>query len=404
MKYTYLAKNTDGEISKGAIESPSQQGAEEALEKKGLTPISVKAQDDSSNFLANINNKLTFVSAAQKVNLTRQLATLISAGIPITQSMNILAEQTDNKKIKGAVMEIGSDIQGGLSLSAAAEKQKFLFKGLHVSLMKAGELSGTLDTALERLADEIEKEHELSAKVKGAMIYPGFIFTTMMLVVVFMIIYVIPQLNSIFSQLGGQLPATTRFLMALSDLLINYGIYIGVGLVGFVIYTRYLIAKNQKVRLIWHNMIIRVPIIGKKVVRKVNMVRFSRTLGTMLASGITALEALESTKDALQNEVYRQEVSDAIEKVRNGSSMGEAFKKEKLFPVMVAQMLSVGEETGSIDKVMEKVTKFYQQEVDNTIENLSSILQPLIMIMIGVMIAFLMISIILPIYQISNLF
>jgi type IV pilus assembly protein PilC len=404
MKYTYLAKSASGEISKGVIESPSQTGAEEAIEKKGLTPISVKSKDDSSNIIAFINDKTTFVSAAQKVNLTRQLATLISAGIPITQSMSILAEQTENKKIKAAVLEIGSDIQGGLSLSAAAEKQKFLFKALHISLMKAGELSGTLDESLERLADEIEKEHELSAKVKGAMIYPGFIFTTMMLVVVFMIVYVIPQLNSIFSQLGGQLPATTRFLMALSDLLINYGIYIGIGAVAGVAYLRYLVTKNQKVRLIWHNIIIRMPIIGKKVVRKVNMVRFSRTLGTMLSSGITALEALESTKDALQNEVYKQEVSDAIEKVRNGSSMGEAFKKQKLFPVMVSQMLSVGEETGSIDKVMEKVTKFYQQEVDNTIENLSSILQPLIMIMIGVMIAFLMISIILPIYQISSLF
>jgi type IV pilus assembly protein PilC len=236
------------------------------------------------------------------------------------------------------------------------------------------------------------------------MIYPGFIFSSMMLVMVFMVIYVIPQLSGIFDQLGGDLPPTTKFLMTLSDVLTHYGIYIGIGLIVLVVYLKNLIKKNQKVRLVWHNIILHMPLIGKKLVRKINMVRFTRTLGTMLSSGITALEALESTRDALQNEEYKVEVAEATEKVKNGSSMGEAFKKEKYFPNMVAQMLSVGEETGTVDKIMEKVTRFYQQEVDNTIENLESILQPLIMILIGFMIAFLMISIIVPIYSISNLF
>jgi type IV pilus assembly protein PilC len=226
----------------------------------------------------------------------------------------------------------------------------------------------------------------------------------MMAVVVFMISYVIPQLSSIFSQLGGDLPASTKFLITLSDVVRKYGVYIAVGAVSGFIYIKYLIKHNSKVRLVWHQIILRTPLIGKRLVRKVNMVRFSRTLGTLLSSGITALEALESTKDALQNDVYKNEVAEATDKVKNGSSMGEAFKQAKHFPVMVSQMLSVGEETGTVDKIMEKVTHFYQQEVDNTIENLSSILQPAIMILIGLMIAFLMISIILPIYQISNLF
>lgn len=403
MKFSYLAKDANNEVSKGIIESPNQNSAAESLEKKGLTPISIKSEADN-RLIDYINAKTTFVAAAQKVNLSRQLATLISAGIPITQSMDILGQQTENKRLKKAVTEIGTDISGGLSLSAAAEKQKFLFKPLHISIMKAGEISGTLDTSLERMADEIEKEHELVAKIRGAMIYPAFIFSSMMLVVIFMIAYVIPQLSSIFSQLGGDLPATTKFLITLSDVIRNYGIYIAIALTGSITYIKYLIKHNNKVRLVWHNMILRTPIIGKKLVRKVNMVRFSRTLGTLLSSGITALEALESTQDALQNDVYKNEVAEATDKVKDGSSMGEAFKKAKHFPIMVSQMLAVGEETGTVDKIMEKVTHFYQQEVDNTIENLSSILQPLIMILIGLMIAFLMISIILPIYQISNLF
>lgn len=403
MKFSYLAKDANNEVSKGIIESPNQNSAAESLEKKGLTPISIKSEADN-RLIDYINAKTTFVAAAQKVNLSRQLATLISAGIPITQSMDILGQQTENKRLKKAVTEIGTDISGGLSLSAAAEKQKFLFKPLHISIMKAGEISGTLDTSLERMADEIEKEHELVAKIRGAMIYPAFIFSSMMLVVIFMIAYVIPQLSSIFSQLGGDLPATTKFLITLSDVIRNYGIYIAIALTGGITYIKYLIKHNNKVRLVWHNMILRTPIIGKKLVRKVNMVRFSRTLGTLLSSGITALEALESTQDALQNDVYKNEVAEATDKVKDGSSMGEAFKKAKHFPIMVSQMLAVGEETGTVDKIMEKVTHFYQQEVDNTIENLSSILQPLIMILIGLMIAFLMISIILPIYQISNLF
>lgn len=403
MKFSYLAKNSNDEVTKGVIEAPDQENAAEALGKEGLTPISVKTAEDKG-VMNYINAKTTFIPSSQKVNLSRQLATLISAGIPITQSMDILAKQTENKKLRRAVLEIGSDIQGGLSLSGAAEKQTFLFKPLHISIMKAGEISGTLDTALERMADEIEKEHELVAKIRGAMIYPGFIFTSMMLVVVFMIAYVIPQLSSIFDQLGGDLPATTKFLMNMSDIIRNYGIFIAAALTAGFIFIKRSIKNNVKVRLFWHHILIKMPLLGKKLVRKVNMVRFSRTIGTLLASGITALEALESTQNALQNEVYKNEIADAIEKVKDGSSMGEAFKKQKHFPNMVSQMLAVGEETGSIDKVMEKVTRFYQQEVDNTIENLSSILQPLIMILIGLMIAFLMISIIVPIYQISNLF
>lgn len=403
MKFSYLAKNSNGVITKGIIDSPNQDGAAEALGKKGLTPISLKA-DDKKTLMTYINDKTTFIPSGQKVNLSRQLATLISAGIPITQSMDILSQQTENKKLRNAVLEIGSDIQGGLSLSGAAEKQTFLFKPLHISIIKAGELSGTLDSALENMANEIEKEHELVAKIRGAMIYPGFIFTSMMLVVVFMVIYVIPQLSSIFGQLGGELPATTKFLMNLSDVLRNYGIFIAATVAGAIFYFKYSLRKSIKFRLLWHKVIIRMPLLGKRLVRKINMVRFSRTLGTLLSSGITALEALESTRDSLQNEVYKKEMAEAIEKVKDGTSMGDAFKKAKFFPSMVSQMLSVGEETGTVDKIMEKVTRFYQLEVDNTIENLSSILQPLIMILIGLMIAFLMISIIVPIYQISNLF
>lgn len=403
MKFSYLAKDNNGKVTRGVIDSKDEKKASESLGAKGLTPISIKPAG-KENTTSSLSAKLTFVPAAQKVNLVRQLATLVSAGIPITQSLNILEEQTENKKIINALTDMAADIEGGESLSDAAGKQTFLFKPLHISLIKAGEVSGTLDASLERLADEIEKEHELAAKIRGAMIYPGFIFTSMMAVVVFMISYVIPQLSNIFSQLGGDLPATTKFLMALSNVIRSYGIFIAIATVAAYFGIRYAIKKNLKVRLFWHGVIIRLPLLGKRLVRKVNMVRFSRTMGTLLASGITALESLESARDALQNEVYKKEVNDAIRRVKNGSTMGEAFKTEKYFPKMVSQMLSVGEETGTVDKILEKVTRFYQGEVDNTIENLSSILQPLIMILIGLMIAFLMISIIVPIYQISNLF
>lgn len=401
MKFTYLAKNSEGTITKGVIDAPDQNAAADALGKKSLTPISIKKEEGRGTFKK--FSELGTIPSSQKVMFSKQLATLIGAGIPISQSMHILEEQTENKRLKKAVTEITSDIEGGLSLSTAMEKQKNIFSPLYASMIKAGEVGGILDQTLEKVADEIEKEHELVAKIRGAMAYPSVILLAMLGVVIYMITNIIPQIGKVFTEMGGQLPATTRFLMGTSRIVSSYGIFIFIGIVAFFIFARRTIKTNPNVRYRWHQFLLKIPVIGR-LIKKLNIARFTRTLGSLMSSGVTVLEAMEVSSDALNNEVFKREIKQAAEKVKNGSELAEPLKNSKVFPIIVPQMISVGEETGTMDAILKKLAEFYEKEVDNTVKNLSSLLEPMMMIIIGLGVGFIVISIITPIYQMSTLF
>lgn len=402
MKFTYLAKNSEGEITKGSIDANSQNDAADAIEKRSLTPISIKKDEDIS-FFSRIQNATTLVPLVDKVNFSKQLATLINAGIPLSQSMHIMEEQTENKKMKKTAVEIGADIEGGLSLSGAMDKQSKIFSPLYAKMVKAGEIGGTLDKTLERMADEMEKEHELVSKIRGAMVYPSVIMIAMVGVMVYMITTIIPQIAKIFSEAGGKLPASTAFLLTIGKIIGSYGIFIAIGIFAAIYGFRQLIRRNPKARFTWHAFLNKIPIFGK-IIKKVNVVRFTRTLGSLLSSGVTILEALKITSETLQNEVFKKEVLTVAEKVKNGSGMAEPLKSSKVFPAIVSQMISVGEETGTLDEILLKVTEFYEKEVDNIVKNLSNLIEPLMMIFIGVGVGFIVISIITPIYQMTNLF
>lgn len=401
MKFTYLAKNSEGVITKGLIDAPDQDSASDALGKKSLTPISIKKEEATGTIKR--FSEFGTIPSSQKVMFSKQLATLIGAGIPISQSMHILEEQTDNKKLKAAISEIASDIEGGLSLSTAMERQKHIFSPLYASMIKAGEVGGILDQTLEKVADEIEKEHELVAKIRGAMAYPSVILLAMLGVVIYMITNIIPQIGKVFSEMGGQLPATTRFLMGTSKIVSSYGIFIFAGLIAFFIFARRVIKKNPEVRYHWHQFLLKIPVIGK-LIKKLNIARFTRTLGSLMTSGVTVLEAMEVSSDAIQNEVFKREIKEAAEKVKNGSELAEPLKTSKVFPIIVPSMIAVGEETGTMDTILKKLSDFYEKEVDNTVKNLSSLLEPMMMIIIGLGVGFIVISIITPIYQMSTLF
>jgi len=401
MKFTYLAKNSEGSITKGLIDAPDQAAAADALGKKSLTPISVKKEEGHGGLKR--FSEFGTIPSSQKVMFSKQLATLIGAGIPISQSMHILEEQTENKRLKRAVTEITSDIEGGLSLSTAMEKQKNIFSPLYASMIKAGEVGGILDQTLEKVADEIEKEHELVAKIRGAMAYPSVILLAMLGVVIYMITNIVPQIGKVFTEMGGQLPATTRFLMATSRIVSSYGIFIFFGLVALFIFARRMIKTKPDVRYRWHQFLLKIPVIGK-LMKKLNIARFTRTLGSLMSSGVTVLEAMEVSSDAIQNEVFKREIKQAAEKVKNGSELAEPLKNSRVFPIIVPQMISVGEETGTMDAILKKLAEFYEKEADNTVKNLSSLLEPIMMIIIGLGVGFIVISIITPIYQMTTLF
>lgn len=402
MKFNYLAKAADGTITKGSIDAADQNTAADFIAKKSLTPISIKAEE-TNNVFSKIQEATTFVPLGEKVNFSKQLATLINAGIPIAQSMHILTDQTGNKKMKRAAVEIAADIEGGLSLSSALEKQKRIFSPLYSKMVKAGEAGGTLDAALEKMAMELEKEHELVAKIRGAMIYPTVILIAMVGVMIYMITSIIPQIAKIFTDMGGKLPASTSFLMSLSSVFNSYGLFIVIGIIAAIVALKNLLKRNLKARLIWHTLFTKIPVFGKIVI-KINVVRFTRTLGSLLSSGVTVLEALKITSETIQNELFKKEILNVMEKVKNGSSIAEPLKTSKAFPVIVSHMVAVGEETGTLDKILLKVTGYYQKEVDNTVQNLSSLIEPMMMIFIGVGVGFIVISVISPIYQMSNLF
>jgi len=399
-RFHYIAKDTGDKKQEGFLEADNKEAVLETLRKKSLTPISVK--EDRDDVLSKLKD-FSIVSSSEKVMFSKELATLISAGIPIAQSMHILEEQVESKTMKKTVTEIASDIEGGFSLSSAMEKHRRIFGPLYVSMLKAGEVSGTMDQTLEKMADEIEKDHELVAKIRGALAYPSVIMIAMVAIVIYMVTSIIPQIASVFTEMGGDLPWSTKFLMSLSEAFRSYGLVIIIGIVAFVVGFKRLLKLNKKARYIWHSILIKIPILGKTA-RKINVARFTRTLGSLLASGVTIIESLQITADTITNEVFKKEILDAAKKVEDGSSVAEPLKKSKIFPKMVPHMIAVGEETGSLDKTLLKVTEFYDKEIDNTLKNLSSILEPIIMIIIGLGTGFIVISVITPIYQMSTLF
>lgn len=399
-RYKYIAKNDENKKQEGYLEAETKEAVLDTLRKKSLSPISV--QEEKDGILSSFKN-FSFVSSREKVLFSKELATLVGAGIPIAQAMHVLEDQVESKKMKKVTQEIANDIEGGFSLSSAMDKHREIFGPLYVNMIRAGEVGGILDQTLEKMADEIEKEHELVAKIRGALAYPMVIMIALVLVVIYMITNVIPQIANVFSEMGGQLPASTRFLMSLSSTLQSYGFIILIGLVLFVFGIRRLLKTNDRFRYAWHYGMLKVPVFGKTV-KKVNVTRFTRTFGSLLTSGVPVIESLQTAADTLNNEVFKRELYAVAKKVEDGSSVAEPLKNSKIFPSMVPHMISVGEETGTLDKTLLKVTDFFDKEVDNTIKNLSSILEPILMIIIGLGAGFIVISVITPIYQMTTLF
>lgn len=401
MKYKYLVKLKDGKASKGVIESQNRETAIEALSKGGLTPISVTEISEAQNFFKNINEKTTFIPFKEKVLITRQLSTLISAGIPISQAMHILTNQVENKKLKQAIMEIAEDIEGGSLLSKALEKQGKIFSTLVINMVRAGEVGGILDESLDRAASQLEKEHQLASEIRGAMIYPVAILVLTVGVLVFMIIYLIPQMSQIFGSLGSELPPNLKALMNFSEFIKKFGIILVACLVGLIYGFRVLLSKNKNVRYRWHQLLLKTPIFGK-IMKKINISRFTRNLSALLSSGVSVIEALEVARDSLGNEVYKRDISEAIEKVQNGSAIADALKDSSYFPSVVCQTIAVGEETGSTDKILIKLTEYYENEVSTLTKGLSDLILPIMMIMIGIVVGLIFYSVIVPLSQISD--
>lgn len=400
-RFNYSAKDKDGKLVKGVVDASDRQAVVSLVTKDGSTPLVITEDRDLflklKNFLFSVFSRL---SLKDKLMFCEELSTLINSGVPLTQSLNIIKDQSKGTMRK-ITEELGQDIEGGQSLAGALEKQDRYFSPVFINMVRAGEASGTLDKTLNDLAVQVQKDYELVSKIKGAMTYPIVIVVAMVGAVIFMMVKVVPALTGFFDEMGAKLPLPTRILIATSDIIVNYGIYIGLAIVGVIVGIRLTFKRVEPLRRGLHKVIIKSPLIGS-ISTKFNIARFSRTLGSLLGSGVSVLEALEIVSRSTKNMIFNEEIKGIAEKVKNGSPMAEPLKQSKIFPIMVSQMVGVGEETGNLDKMLVKVSEHYERQIDALTKNISSIIEPIIMLVVGVAIGFVIVSIIMPIYKMTE--
>jgi type IV pilus assembly protein PilC len=396
-QYAYEARNQAGKMITGVLTADSEDAVGSKLRGQGLSPITIKKKAREI--------KLSLKRSASAKDLktfTRQFATMIDAGLPLVQCLEILGSQSENKWFGARLLEIKTIVEGGATFSDALAKYPRIFDELFVSLVAAGELGGILDTIMKRLADYIEKKERLQRRIKGAMVYPVGILIVTIVVVFVLLKWVIPTFEKMFSDFGAAnaLPGPTAFVIGMSRSFAgSWYIWIGgfIGLIiGFTLFKRSAIGKQ-----VLHRVMLRLPIFGT-VIRKIAVARFTRTLGTLLSSGVPILEALTTVAKAAGNVVIERAILFARERISEGRNMAEPLQDARVFPGMVVQMIAVGEQTGALDVMCNKIADFYDEEVDVAVAALTSLLEPLMMVVIGGIVGGMVVSMYLPIFELAG--
>jgi type IV pilus assembly protein PilC len=395
--YSYTAKNNAGGTINGNVEARNQAAAVELVKNQGFTVISIR---EKAGGMFDALMDFRGVPHGEVVTFTRQLSTMISAGLPISRALEVLSNQSSNKKFKKVITEILKSVEGGASLSASFSMHPKVFSNTYVSLVKAGESSGKLDIILKKLADNMEAERELNSKFKSAMIYPTIIFIAMIGVIIILMIFVIPKLTEMYEGMQIELPAITKMLIAASEFTIKYIYFILILVFGGVIGIRSFLTSDKGKNVI-SEVIVKVPIFGKITLMK-DYAGFSRTLSLLIGAAVPIVEALNIVSVTMSSMQLRRAIKEAAKQVEKGNSLSSYFKSNISFPNLLGQMAGVGEETGKMDEVLERVAVYYEGEVDNLVKGLSSALEPVILVMLGGMVGFLIISIITPIYKLTS--
>ena len=394
LTFVYTAKDTaSNKTVTSTVQAESETAAAKLLMGRNLVPLAIKPESESNGFLSAIQNH---VSTKDRVVFTRQLATLINAGLPLAQSLHTVQEQTTNKKLKVVAQDIIASVEGGSNLADAFGKHPKIFSELFVALVAAGEVSGTLDKALERISDQQEKDAEIASKVKGAMVYPGIVLLVIVGVVVFMLTTVVPQIQNLYTNLHKELPLLTAIMVMAANFLIHFWWLVIVVLVVAVFFLRRWMSTTGGRRAI-DKLKLNVPLFGV-MFRKLYMARLNRTGQTLLESGVPMLEMLRITSKAIGNTIVAEEVMRASEKVKSGKSLSSSLKSEEYILPLVPQMISIGEQSGQIDGMMAKAATFYENELDNTIRSISTAIEPILMVVLAVVAGGMVGAILLPIY------
>lgn len=400
MHFSYVAKKISGEVMKGVGEAKDKLDLARILRTQGYFLVSCKEFIEKKNFFSFIP-VLSRVSIAEKMFFSRNLSVMIFAGVSLSRSLDILSRQTKNKRFKNIINNLSESIKKGNSLSESMKSYSVVFPPFFIAMVKVGEESGKLGESLQLVGEQLERDHMIRKKVKGAFIYPAIIITAMILIGILMLIYVVPTLLSTFKELGIELPLTTRIIIAFSDFLIHYPLIIIVAVVLIIILFGGLL-RSQKGKILINNILLRLPLFSN-LIKKVNSARTTRTLSSLISSGVNVLEALSITRDVLQNHQFKNVLQKAREDIQKGTPISESFKKtSNIYPILVGEMMAVGEETGKMPEMLLRLATFYEEEVSEITKNLSTIIEPLLMIIIGIFVGFFAVSMIKPMYSVVS--
>ena len=398
--YAYRALDKQGEIVQDKLQGSGELAVAHELRQQGLVVIDVKEQSVAQK---DILAPFKGIRLGDLVVFSRQLATMINAGLPIVRALYILSEQTENPKLNDVVVAVRKDVEAGLSLSESLGKHPEVFSRLYVEMVKAGEIGGILDGVLLRLADQLERDQDLRRKIRSALTYPIVVLILAILAASFMLIFIVPVFAKMFQDLGGTLPLPTRICMLISDILtsiLGVLVYAGMGL-AVVLFLRW--KKTERGRKVWGRAVLRIPAKIGDVVKKATLARFARTLATLSAAGVPILQSIEITATSSGNWVVENALLKSRDAIREGIPLYKPLETEPVFPPMVTRMIAVGEETGDIDGMLTKIAEFYESEVDAAVKALTSIIEPIMIIVVGSIVGAIVISMYLPMFKIFEL-
>jgi type IV pilus assembly protein PilC len=395
--FIYKAKNRSGRKVKGDLDAPSLEMAEMALKRRGFTDIKVKPKPKDLLEGTFLEGKVT---SRDMVVFSRQFATMINSGVPILQALQIMCEQTENDKLRRKLYEIRNDIETGSSLYDALKKHRDVFDDLYINMVNAGEAGGVLDVVLLRLAEYIEKAARLKSRVKGAMIYPAVVMCVAVAVIAIILIFVIPTFEKMFADFGGALPVPTQIVINMSRFVKGNFLYLSGGIIAFIVGLRFFY-RWERGKILIDNWILFIPVFGS-LLRKVAVAKFSRTLSTMISSGVPILNALDIVSRTSGNKTVERGIQQARKSIAEGQTLAEPLDETGVFPPMVIHMISIGETTGALDTMLEKIADFYDDEVDVAVETLTSLIEPFMIVFLGVVVGGLVISMYLPIFKIAE--
>jgi type IV pilus assembly protein PilC len=396
--YVFKAMDLTGAKATGEVEADSKQVVSEQLKQRGLIVLDISDKHTSRQINVELFNRL---SATDLAIMTRQLATMVQSGMTILRALYVLEAQTENKILMEAIVAVRKDVEAGLPLSDALERHPKVFDPLFVSMTRAGETGGMLDEALIRVADQLEKADSLRRQVKSAMTYPAVVLTFAGAVLLALVAFLVPVFIGVFKQFGGQLPAITKLTVMLSNALTGYW-YAMILVVGGTVFTFRKWRKSERGRPQWDRFRLRVPMKIGDIVQKVALARWSRTLSALVSAGVPLLQALDITGKTAGNHVIEQAMAGVIENVKSGGTIADPLKESSVFPVMVSHMVSVGEETGSLDTMLSKIADFYEDQVDAAVKALTSILEPVMIVLVGGIVGFIVISMYLPLFKVYD--